>query len=196
MRDAGGHLLARSGEAPLPPFSELDGFADLQLGTPAVPWRSFSQWDAAHSRQVMVLVKVQEREDLATDVAVQLTEPAFQDVKYRQEHFDEIQALVECFFLVHPSEQMYREGQAAGLPIGVLNAPEDLFRDEHLTARGFFVEVEHEGLGKVLYPGAMYRFSSFGEVPRRRAPKLGEHTETLLAEISDAIPRHSVEDVA
>ena len=75
VRDAGGHLLARSGEAPLPPFTARDGFADLLLGTPATPWRSFSQWDAAHSRQVMVLVKVQEREDLAKDVAVQLTEP-------------------------------------------------------------------------------------------------------------------------
>ena len=75
VRDAGGHLLARSGEAPLPPFTGSDGFADLLLGTPAAPWRSFSQWDATHSRQVMVLVKIQEREDLAEDVAVQLTEP-------------------------------------------------------------------------------------------------------------------------
>ena len=75
VRDAGGYLLARSGEAPLPPFTGRDGAGDLLLGTPATPWRSFSQWDARHSRQVMVLVKVQEREDLAKDVAVQLTEP-------------------------------------------------------------------------------------------------------------------------
>ena len=75
VRDAGGHLLARSGEAPLPPFTGLDGFTDLLLGAPVASWRSFSQWDATHSRQVMVLVKVQEREDLARDVAAQLIEP-------------------------------------------------------------------------------------------------------------------------
>ncbi len=75
VRDAAGHLLARSGEAPLPPFVQRDGFADLSLGTPAAPWRSFSQWDAAHSRQVVVLVKAEERQELAADVAAQLAEP-------------------------------------------------------------------------------------------------------------------------
>ncbi|HXQ14386.1 MAG TPA: CoA transferase [Caulobacteraceae bacterium] len=124
-------------------------------------------------------------------LAAHLTEPEFSDAKHRQDHFSEIQEVVECFFLVHPSDQMYKQGQAAGLPIGVLNAPEDLFSDEHLAARGFFVEVEHEDLGKVTYPGAICRFSSFGEVARTRAPKLGEHTLAVLAETSN-----TEEDVA
>jgi crotonobetainyl-CoA:carnitine CoA-transferase CaiB-like acyl-CoA transferase len=92
-----------------------------------------------------------------------------------------VQELVECFFLIQDSHEAYHDGQAAGLPIGVLNAPEDLFDDEHLKAREFFVDVDHEGLGKVAYPGAIYRFSSFGEVPRTAAPKLGEHTNELGA---------------
>ena len=75
VRDTEGHLLTRSGDAPLPPFTASDGFADLQLGSPARAWRSFSQWDAARSRQVTVLVKVEERAELAEDVAVQLAEP-------------------------------------------------------------------------------------------------------------------------
>jgi crotonobetainyl-CoA:carnitine CoA-transferase CaiB-like acyl-CoA transferase len=128
-------------------------------------------------------------------LAAHLTEPEFGDVAYRQEHFSEIQEVVECFFLVHAADQMYKEGQAAGLPIGVLNAPEDLFEDEHLAAREFFVEVEHEGLGKVRYPGAICRFSSFGEVPKARAPKLGEHTRAVMAEFTAASAAHAVEDV-
>ncbi|MDB5939602.1 MAG: histidine kinase [Polaromonas sp.] len=75
VRDAAGHVLARSGEAPVPPFAAADGFADLLLGTPAIAWRSFSQWDATRSRQVTVLVKFEEREALAEDVADQLAEP-------------------------------------------------------------------------------------------------------------------------
>jgi benzylsuccinate CoA-transferase BbsE subunit len=113
-------------------------------------------------------------------MAAQLSEPAFSDVAYRQQNFHEVQELVECFFLVQDSHDAYHDGQAAGLPIGVLNAPEDLFGDEHLKAREFFVEVEHEGLGKVIYPGPLYRFSSFGEVARTAAPKLGEHTAQVL----------------
>lgn len=113
-------------------------------------------------------------------MAVQLTDPAFNDVAYRQARFQEVQDLVECFFLVQDSHDAYREGQAAGLPMGVLNAPEDLFDDEHLQAREFFVEVEHEGVGKVAYPGPIYRFSAFEEAPRTPAPRLGEHTEAVL----------------
>jgi crotonobetainyl-CoA:carnitine CoA-transferase CaiB-like acyl-CoA transferase len=115
-------------------------------------------------------------------MAAMLTDPEYSEIKFRQDNFHLVQEVVECFFLVHDSEQMYKEGQAAGLPIGVLNAPEDLFADEHLQARDFFVEVEHEGVGKVAYPGPIYRFSSFCEVERKAAPKLGEHTETLLSQ--------------
>jgi crotonobetainyl-CoA:carnitine CoA-transferase CaiB-like acyl-CoA transferase len=116
----------------------------------------------------------------ARGMAAQLTQPEFNDVAYRQAHFHEVQELVECFFLVQDSHEAYRDGQAAGLPLGVLNAPEDLFEDEHLKARGFFVEVEHEGIGKAAYPGPIYRFSSFEEVPRTAAPNLGQHTADVL----------------
>ena len=119
-------------------------------------------------------------------MAVQLTEPQFSDVAYRQAHFHEVQELVECFFLIQDSHDAYHDGQAAGLPIGVLNAPEDLFADEHLRARGFFVEVEHEGRPPVPYPGAPYRFSSFGEAPRVRAPHLGEHNGRYVAGLTCA----------
>ena len=115
-------------------------------------------------------------------MAAQLTEPEFSDVAYRQAQFHQIQELVECFFLIQGSEEAYLEGQAAGLPIGVLNAPEDLFADEHLKARGFFVDVDHEGVGAVAYPGSIYRFSSFGEVARTAAPRLGEHNREVLAD--------------
>lgn len=75
VRGAGGRLLARSGDAPVPPFSERSGFADLELGTPPATWRSFSQWDASHARQVTVLVRADERDEMAADVAGQLAEP-------------------------------------------------------------------------------------------------------------------------
>jgi benzylsuccinate CoA-transferase BbsE subunit len=113
-------------------------------------------------------------------MAGELTDAAFKDIKFRQQNFHRIQEVVECFFLVHDSREMYHEGQARGLPIGILNAPEDVFSDEHLEARGFFVDVEEEGVGTVRYPGPIYRFSSFSAVPRMRAPKLGEHTSQIL----------------
>ena len=74
--DVSGDVLAQSGQAPVPVFSDRDGFADLTLGEPSTEWRSFSQWNAAHTRQVMVLVKANERDDLAEDVAEHVVVPS------------------------------------------------------------------------------------------------------------------------
>lgn len=73
--DAQGQLLLLNGSAPLPPFSVEEGFAYLQLGTDAATWRSFSQWDTARSRKIMVLLDLHERDDLAHDIAGQMIEP-------------------------------------------------------------------------------------------------------------------------
>lgn len=105
-----------------------------------------------------------------------LAEPAYDDVVYRQQNMGEIQQMVECFFLIQDGHAAYLEGQRRGLPIGIVNAPEELLEDEHLKERGFFVPVdtgpEH---GIVLHPGDSFRFSRFGSVARQRAPRLGEH---------------------
>jgi crotonobetainyl-CoA:carnitine CoA-transferase CaiB-like acyl-CoA transferase len=114
------------------------------------------------------------------DLALDLSDEAYLDVGHRQANFAHIQSIVEAFFLLRDADAAYHDGQARGLPIGIVNAPEDLLDDEHLRARGFFVPVEHDGVGPVPYPGAPYRFSSMGPVPVRPAPRLGEHTDELL----------------
>jgi len=73
--DAQGHLLHHSGAAPLPPFDGADGFANVTLGPDATVWRSFTQWDAARTRKITVLLELRERDDLAEDIAEQMIEP-------------------------------------------------------------------------------------------------------------------------
>ena len=76
--DAQGRLLAHSGTSPAPQFSDAEGFANLTLGDDGANgsvWRSFSQWDAARSRKVMVLLALRERDELAQDIAEQMIEP-------------------------------------------------------------------------------------------------------------------------
>jgi len=127
------------------------------------PWQSLVAW--------------MESKRLAAD----LTDPAYDDPAYRLAHFAHIQQIVEVFFLLQPAGDVYREGQQRGLPIGVLNAPEDLLLDEHLSARGFFVPVDDDAPGGPhLYPGAPIRFSALAAAPVMRAPRLGEHTAEVL----------------
>ena len=72
---ADGRLLSSTGEAPVPAFSPAEGFADLTLGTPPATWRSFAQWDSHHQRKVLVMLELQERNDLASDISEQIAEP-------------------------------------------------------------------------------------------------------------------------
>lgn len=74
--DGQGRLLTSTGDAPLPPFDAATGFADLQLGQPAARWRSFSRWDGPErQRKITVMLSVQERDDLAWDIAEQVASP-------------------------------------------------------------------------------------------------------------------------
>jgi crotonobetainyl-CoA:carnitine CoA-transferase CaiB-like acyl-CoA transferase len=74
--------------------------------------------------------------------------------------------------------------QRAGLPVGVIYAPEEAFEDPHFVARGFPTPVDHPELGRaVVYPGAPYRFEKTPWRIARRAPRLGEHDAEVWAEI-------------
>ena len=74
--------------------------------------------------------------------------------------------------------------QRAGLAVGVVNAPEEAFEDEHFKARGFQVPVHHEDVDRtVVYPGAPYTLKGSPWAISRRAPKLGEHDAEVFAEL-------------
>ncbi len=74
--NAAGAVVTHTGEAPMPPFDTAEGFATARLGNPPMEWRTFSRWDSpAKQRKVMVLLSIQERDDLAEDIAEQIAEP-------------------------------------------------------------------------------------------------------------------------
>lgn len=71
--------------------------------------------------------------------------------------------------------------QNAGLAVGPINAPEEVFEDPHFIARGFQVKVEHEEIGRTItYPGAPYKLPASPWQISRRAPQLGEHNLEIL----------------
>jgi len=57
---------------------------------------------------------------------------------------------------------------------------EDLFEDEHLLDRGFWIDVEHPELGATFkYPGAPYILQKTPWRMVRRAPLIGEHNAEI-----------------
>jgi crotonobetainyl-CoA:carnitine CoA-transferase CaiB-like acyl-CoA transferase len=87
-----------------------------------------------------------------------------------------------CFIAERiPADEFFLGGQTRGLACGVVASPEEAFETEHIKARGFQVEVEHDELGRrVRYPGAPFLMPASPWKISRRAPKVGEHTGQIL----------------
>src|SRR5207244_1155631 len=89
------------------------------------PWEALVEWMASKG------------------LAADLTDSAYQDASFRRDAFPHIQELVEVFASLQDAAGFFHEGQARGLPVGVLYAPEDLYDEPQLASRDFFVTVEH-----------------------------------------------------
>jgi CoA:oxalate CoA-transferase len=76
--------------------------------------------------------------------------------------------------------------EAAGVPAGVVQDAADVAECPHLDARGMFVDVDDPAIGLVRMPHAPIIHSDGTPTPNRSVPRLGEHTEEILAELGRA----------
>jgi len=80
-----------------------------------------------------------------------LADPAFDDPAHRAAHYGEVHRAIKRLAAKHSGEELWRLGQSAGLPWGVIRRPEEVLDDRHLAARGHWVHFD--GLP---YPQAPY----------------------------------------
>ena len=81
-------------------------------------------------------------------------------------------------------EEVYHQGQRRHIALTPVNTAVSAVADVHLTARDFFVDIEHRG-GEILrYPGAPFRHTVTPWRIERGAPRAGEHSGEVLAELS------------
>jgi crotonobetainyl-CoA:carnitine CoA-transferase CaiB-like acyl-CoA transferase len=120
----------------------------------------------------------------------QFDEPRFDDPMARQPargtpEAKEIMQTLSRFIAESSSEDIYRGGQERDQAWGVVRSPDETLSDPHWWDRGFFTTSTGEGREEpVAMPGAPYLFSSTRWELRRPAPKLGEHTSEVLAELN------------
>jgi crotonobetainyl-CoA:carnitine CoA-transferase CaiB-like acyl-CoA transferase len=80
--------------------------------------------------------------------------------------------------------------QQRGIAAGVVWSPDEAMQDPHFVERRFPTEVHHDEIGgPVLYPGPPIRFTASPMAVRRPAPRLGEHTGEVVAELQAAALR-------
>ncbi len=75
------------------------------------------------------------------------------------------------------------EALARRVPVGPVNTAADIFADPHVRARGMLVEVEQPGNNRPLtLAGPAIKLTGTPSGIYRRPPRIGEHTEEVLAE--------------
>lgn len=91
-----------------------------------------------------------------------------------------INAALARWASARPARAAMREAQAGGWPVVVSNDPHTLLGDEHLLARGFWVQAAHPVAGVLPYCGPPFRLDGGGWALRRTAPGLGADTDAVL----------------
>jgi crotonobetainyl-CoA:carnitine CoA-transferase CaiB-like acyl-CoA transferase len=113
-----------------------------------------------------------------------LTDPRFTDDEARGDHGDVISQRMAQWCIERTTAQAIAELEQARVPCGEVLTPQQALDNEHVGAAGLFKDVDYPGLPKpapVLTPPI--RLSEASPEIRRRAPTLGEHTDSILHEL-------------
>lgn len=109
--------------------------------------------------------------------------PRFASLAERVQNIEPLYAMVEEEAAKRSTAEWVAFCDRVSIPCMPVLDLEDLPEDEHLRAVGFFGTADHPSEGRYR---TMRRPVAFSESPfrlRRHAPRLGEHTEEVLAEI-------------
>jgi len=99
----------------------------------------------------------------------------------RAQNWDALQIFLGEYAAEQTVEELYHKAQARRIPFAPVSTMGDLLGSSHLKARGFFATVDDGSGGEVVMPGAPYRHAATPWRIRKRAPRLGEDTERVLA---------------
>ena len=111
-----------------------------------------------------------------------IEDPRFKTLAARTTNSDELYALAGQLIGERPLAEWLDLAAEAELPHMPVNGLEDLPRDPHLSATGFFERHDHPTEGGLSYPGVPTFFSETPGSIRRLPPRLGEHSQEVLAE--------------
>jgi crotonobetainyl-CoA:carnitine CoA-transferase CaiB-like acyl-CoA transferase len=111
-----------------------------------------------------------------------LAEPPWEDAERRREECGHLFDVLDEWASGYVVGDLVDGAQLRRLPFAAVRSLSDVADHPQLRARGFFRKVRG-----MTYPGAPYRFGATPWRFRRRPPRIGEHTEEVLAEARAAL---------
>ena len=95
----------------------------------------------------------------------------------------ELIELCDGIFAGRPMDHWKRALDEADVPYSVVATYDDVIADEQMVANGVFVDIDDPELGRVRTVDTPLHVDGHPKVPREPAPRLGEHSRAILAEI-------------
>jgi len=102
----------------------------------------------------------------------------------RFEHADTVVGIIEEEFETESTEYWLDTLIEYGFPCGPINDIEDVVNYDQTRARELVVEHDDPDWGECLLPGHPINFPDHDDIVRSPAPRLGEHTESVFAEVA------------
>lgn len=96
---------------------------------------------------------------------------------------DALDTLISAWTQPLTPHQVMRRLQAVGVPAGVVQTPEDLWRDVHLRARQALVTLDHAEIGPVLHPGPTVRLHGTPSAALHPAGRLGADNRAVFCDM-------------
>ena len=116
-----------------------------------------------------------------------IDDPRFATQRAQAEHADALIEAIEARLATRPAAEWEVEFARAGLPASVVRSLRELLEHPHLQARGGLQRVAATDIGsEVQVVGAGFRYQHDQPVFRGGVPRLGEHTDEVLAELGMA----------
>lgn len=137
-----------------------DGYVGVHAGLP---------------HQIVALLELIERPDLAGD-------PRFQNISTLALCAEELHTALIPWMRDRKKWDIYHAAQARGIPLSPIPSAQEVVEWAQLKERQAFIEVEGPGGGTVSIPGPPSRESGQPILRLQRAPRVGEHTTSVLGE--------------
>ncbi|MDE2689651.1 MAG: CoA transferase [Acidobacteriota bacterium] len=116
------------------------------------------------------------RDDLACD-------PRYETNPQRASNAAALSDEIDPIVARRPARELEAELVAVGVPCAAVRSAEEFFDDPQVEAMAMSQVVRHPQLGNLRMAGVPWRFSQTPGSIRRPAPRLGEHTGEVLAEL-------------
>jgi crotonobetainyl-CoA:carnitine CoA-transferase CaiB-like acyl-CoA transferase len=135
----------------------------------------------ARTNQSKTLVGWMDDEGMADAYIKDFDWSKFDQNSATQEVLDHLAEPTHKFFMTHTKAELLEGAVQHRITLFPVSTTSDLVDSIQLSARGYWVELEHPELGTTItYPGAFARTTEAPPRVSRRAPHIGEHNQEIL----------------